>query len=445
MLYESFDGNGMLDSPLSIFRHLRQDPEFAHLTHVWVIADPTVYAQSMGEYARPTRELRVYKSKEYYDRLSTAKYLINNTSFPREFAKRPGQVYVNTWHGIPLKRMGYDFPTARTVPETSCGTWSRRTTSCPRTAYMTDVMYKQAFKLDGIYQGTVVQAGYPRIDGQFLNEPGQAGCARNCATRASRWTSARSSCTPRPGEATPSRPPTSTSRPRAARRGGHAQIDTNRHQVLVKVHQFVYRHATFDWRLQGLLVPNDVPVNSLLGVTDVLVTDYSSLFYDFLAQDKPVVFYAPDLDDYQEGRGSTPLRARGPAPSCAPGRTSPRPPRWLPARHPPSSPDGHGGRPSTRVRSGNSTRRVVDVIFRGLRGDVAIHDGLVSPEKTRVLLYAGGLFRNGITGSLLALLNHIDYSRYDVSIFYNYSSDEVRLGYARQVHPAVRHFPGSER
>ena len=39
VLYESFDGNGMLDSPLSIFCELLQDPDFAELKHVWVIAD----------------------------------------------------------------------------------------------------------------------------------------------------------------------------------------------------------------------------------------------------------------------------------------------------------------------------------------------------------------------------------------------------------------------
>ena len=182
MLYESLDGNGMLDSPLSIFRHLRQDPEFADLTHVWVIADPKVYAQSMGEYDEDPRvSFVVYKSKEYYDRLSTAKYLINNTSFPREFAKRPGQVYLNTWHGIPLKRMGYDLPDGAVGARNILRNLVSADYLVSANSFMTDVMYKQAFKLDGIYQGTVVQAGYPRIDAQFLNEARTGPrCARNC-------------------------------------------------------------------------------------------------------------------------------------------------------------------------------------------------------------------------------------------------------------------------
>lgn len=445
VLYESFDGNGMLDSPLSIFCELLQDPDFAELKHVWVIADAKVYAESMAEYAGHRRVSFVtYKSKEYYDRLSTAKFLINNTSFPREFAKRPGQVYVNTWHGIPLKRMGYDVPDGATGARNILRNLVAADYLVSANAYMTDVMYKQAFKLDGIYRGTVIQAGYPRIDGQFLNEHGQArvreelrakGVAvdeREIILYAPTWR----------GDSFQDPDFDLENLVRLVEEVTR-RIDTNRHQVLVKVHQFVYRRATFDWRLQGLLVPNDVPVNSLLGVTDVLVTDYSSLFYDFLAQDKPVVFYTPDLDDYDEGRGFYAPPSTWPGPvvrtvedlaeelatlaACSSPAVLARRARWT-SEH-------------TGQEDGSSTRRVVDVIFRGLRGDVAIHDGLVSPEKTRVLLYAGGLFRNGITSSLLALLNHIDYSRYDVSIFYNYSSDEVRLGYARQVHPAVRHFP----
>lgn len=38
----------------------------------------------------------------------------------------------------------------------------------------------------------------------------------------------------------------------------------------------------------------------LLTQTDVLITDYSSIYFDFLLTDKPMVFFAPDLDQYRE-------------------------------------------------------------------------------------------------------------------------------------------------
>lgn len=40
-----------------------------------------------------------------------------------------------------------------------------------------------------------------------------------------------------------------------------------------------------------------------MSITDVLISDYSSIFYDFLATGKPVVFYIPDLEEYKNYRG----------------------------------------------------------------------------------------------------------------------------------------------
>ena len=44
-------------------------------------------------------------------------------------------------------------------------------------------------------------------------------------------------------------------------------------------------------------------INDLLLITDVLITDYSSVIFDYLLVDKPIVYYAYDLEDYQGGRG----------------------------------------------------------------------------------------------------------------------------------------------
>ena len=52
-----------------------------------------------------------------------------------------------------------------------------------------------------------------------------------------------------------------------------------------------------------MLVPNELPTNAILGATDVLITDYSSIFFDFLETGRPVAFFAPDLADYSDTRG----------------------------------------------------------------------------------------------------------------------------------------------
>src|ERR1700733_524390 len=57
-------------------------------------------------------------------------------------------------------------------------------------------------------------------------------------------------------------------------------IDTSRYRVLLKVDQRVYDFAAAQPELRDLLVPNDIPTNVALGATDVLLTDYSSIFFD---------------------------------------------------------------------------------------------------------------------------------------------------------------------
>ncbi len=50
-------------------------------------------------------------------------------------------------------------------------------------------------------------------------------------------------------------------------------------------------------------LPGECDIYPILRYADVLVTDYSSVYFDFLALDRPVVFYAYDRDEYEETRG----------------------------------------------------------------------------------------------------------------------------------------------
>ena len=80
-------------------------------------------------------------------------------------------------------------------------------------------------------------------------------------------------------------------------------IDTDKYQVLLKPHQVVYKELKKSGRISDSLIPAFVDTNELLSITDVLISDYSSIFYDFLATGKPVVFYIPDLEEYKNYRG----------------------------------------------------------------------------------------------------------------------------------------------
>ena len=77
------------------------------------------------------------------------------------------------------------------------------------------------------------------------------------------------------------------------------------HVLLVRLHPFVRSALTIDRELDGFVtdVSDHRDINDLLHVTDVLVTDYSSVIYEFALLGRPMVFYAPDLDAYEAERG----------------------------------------------------------------------------------------------------------------------------------------------
>ena len=111
VLYESFSGNGMLDNPEAIFTALLAAADLPHLTHVWALKDLDAYRSTVQRFEKDPRVRFVTMgSHKYFEALARSEYLINNSTFPPEFGKREGQTYLNTWHGTPLKHMGYDIP-----------------------------------------------------------------------------------------------------------------------------------------------------------------------------------------------------------------------------------------------------------------------------------------------------------------------------------------------
>jgi teichoic acid ribitol-phosphate primase len=77
------------------------------------------------------------------------------------------------------------------------------------------------------------------------------------------------------------------------------------HVVLVRLHPFVRSEGVIEPRHQGFAVDvsGHPDINDLLLASDILVTDYSSVIFEYALLDRPMVFFAPDLADYENERG----------------------------------------------------------------------------------------------------------------------------------------------
>ncbi|MFJ3393114.1 CDP-glycerol glycerophosphotransferase family protein [Leifsonia aquatica] len=448
VFYESFSGNGMLDNPEAVFRALLDAPDLQGLTHIWALSDLDQYRSTVEEFAGDGRVSFVrYGSAAYYRALATSEYLVNNATFPPDFSKRPGQVYLNTWHGTPLKRMGYDIEDGALGTANIIRNFVQSDYLLSANPFMSEQMYETAYKLTGIYRGAIVEEGYPRIDRQFLDDAARddvrarlvaAGIPlgdRKIVLYAPTWKGA-----------TFGRPTDDLDELLDHIHSIEEQIDTSRYAVLLKTHQSVHKLAAHRPELQRLLVPNEIPTNLVLGVSDLLISDYSSIFFDFLQTGRPIVFFTPDLADYAGTRGLYFEPEEWPGPVYESAREvgeqiariaadDDRVPEEARARY------ASMQERFTPYEDGHAAERVVDIVFRRARDGYRLRTGLDQDGRQKILLYLGGMRPNGITTSALNLLNNIDHDRYDVSALFSQSRSGASIAKQKQIHPAVRQFP----
>ena len=446
VLYESFAGNGMLCNPEAIFRALLADPSQQQLTHVWALRDLRKYASTIREFDGDKRVRFVkYRSLAYFRALATSGLLVNNATFPEEFGKREGQVYLNTWHGTPLKTMGYDEPLGLHTTRNVIRNFVMADYLLSQSSFMTERMYESAYRLENIYRGTVIEEGYPRTDRQRLTQEERlATVGRLTAVGVTVLPEDKVVLFAPTWKGASFYEPANDVKQLRQQAAALSRALPQGYRVLLKVHQQVYGFARKNKRLRGMLVPNDFATNEVLGITDVLVSDYSSIFFDFLATGRPIVFFTPDLADYTGYRGLYLPAEELPGPRTT---TVEQLARVIVATGTGSENDPlrtHGERYAaarqrfTPFDDGGATERVLDILVRRREGGRARHTRRDGRES--MLIQLGGMRSNGITTSALNLLRSVDHERFDVTAIYNYTERRDPFRNAEAIPANVRRF-----
>lgn len=426
IFYESYSGNGMLCHPEALFRHFLDHPDMENFTHIWVLNDFERYKQVITEF-KDSRNVKFvkYLSKEYYRFLFTSEFLINNVSFPAQFVKRDKQIYINTWHGIPLKKMGYDIKGRAVDSKNVVRNFLASDYIISASKKMTETMYLDAYKLRNIYEGSIIEAGSPRTDHQFgtdeskrevlaeLARHGIDSDGRKVVLYAPTWK----------GSSYFNPHSDATSIANLVEKLEHG-LDSKKYRVLIKAHQVVSEAMDQVPELKKHLVPNTIPTNKILSVSDVLITDYSSIFFDFLNENKPIFFYTPDLENYKQYRDVYF------APSELPGPVLSSELQLIESINSFTSLDlmpqqirdnfSRFKAEFTTHDDGRVSERVANVLLNGPHGSRSGNDLAIS-TKQKVLIYAGGMIPNGITTSVLNLLDNIDYDQFDVTVLCPFS------------------------
>ncbi|HCT0450952.1 TPA: CDP-glycerol glycerophosphotransferase family protein [Staphylococcus pseudintermedius] len=432
ILYQVRDGKSITDSPYATFLGLNAHETFSNYQHIWVVDHPDTlvfYQEKFKVFQNVSFVIK--ESNEYLKALTESKFLINNATFPAYFTKKPEQVYINTWHGTPLKHMGFDVKNNLKGSQNTMKNFLASDYMISPNAHTTNI-FKHAFKLDGLYSGEILEIGYPRID-LTIN---------TTANEAREYLAEHLNLKKNPIILyCPTWRGKNVNDPENSLLNIFEEIKLLNqklpHQVLVKVHPFVYSKAKEMPELKPYLVPDFLDTNQLMPAVDLMITDYSSIFFDFLVTDKPIVFYVPDLDKYQNERGVY-------IDLCAlPGPVADNIQDVITLVSNESYKDADVQEKYAKFKhnfvnyeNGSVTERLIESVF--LNQQDTSSKNASHHQKEKILLYPGGMKHNGITTSVINLLANINYDKYDVTVFTNNTNNVEQLNNLQSLNDNVR-------
>lgn len=290
VLFLSFGGKGLSDSPFSIFSAMLEDPDFDDYKFIWAV-DKSVDTD-LFDYPR-TKFISTDKPS-YFKYLFQSKIWITNTTVSRglKIKKPRNVVYINTWHGTPFKKIGNDVD--------GTGVFSGKSKSI---ALLNDPCYlvqsdyeKQIFvNAFGTLEQSIYLTGLPRNDELknidqnevvLLKETLNINTEKKVILFAPTFKEYK---TYDYFEEKKSMIDKLSDKYFILYRGHHAASDSKKYDEI--------HNSSF------LNVSNYPNLNELFKISDVVITDYSSLCVDFAILNRPIYFITPDFEEYKNKRG----------------------------------------------------------------------------------------------------------------------------------------------
>lgn len=334
-------------------------------------------------------------SLRYYRLLAQVRYLFTDTSLPRAYIKKDGQILVNTWHGTPLKKMGKYNLTERH----SMGNIQRNLLFSDYLVFPNDYMREtmlESYNIDTSFRGEALCAGYPRNSVFFRPQQAQQlreqlfPKKRRVAVYMPTWKAENM------GE-------TLDSSLRALRKT-LLEIDAllqDDQLLLVRLHPLVGASADLSGFAHIRPFPKQLEAYEVLAACDVLITDYSSVFFDFACSGKHILLFTPDEREYDAQRGFYFELSQ------LPFRRVVTPAELTAALELPVSYDAAAFQQRFCTYDGpDSADRILRHVLNG--EDTCKVVRCQPSGKRRVLFYCGGLLQNGLTASFKNLLSQID-------------------------------------
>ncbi len=229
--------------------------------------------------------------------LATAKFLITNYRFPTYFCKREGQVIMNTWHGTPLKSLGKHMNNGLR----DLGNVQSQFLACDYLLYpnmYTKAKMFDAFQLNELFQQKALVSGYPcnsiffdrTYEKQLRAALGLQG--KKVVVYMPTWRGQSTAAMDRSYQATM----------KEILSDIDEQID-NETVLFVKMHNLASRAIGLTGYKHIRPFPDNLEIYYFLNIADILITDYSSVLFDFANTRKEIILFSYDEEEYVTERG----------------------------------------------------------------------------------------------------------------------------------------------
>ena len=348
VLFESHMGKQYSDSPKYIYEEmLRENKKYKY---IWSLEQP-----ESVEVPGPAIKVKKHSLKHYYY-LVRSKFWIDNQGIAHLTKKKKGQVYVQTWHGTPLKKMGYD---QKTLPgeaelkrlKVQTNAWDYFVSPNP---YSTEI-FRRAFR----YPGDIIESGYPRNDIlrhqpqdviQKVRDQLQIDAGKKVVLYAPTFRDWN---------------PNSFQRTLEDIQTLSQQVDEDS-IVLLRLHYLLSNMISQHNMPTNIVnVSNYQDIQELYLISDMLITDYSSVMFDFALLKRPIILYSYDLEEYVSRRGTYfDLEEKAPGPIC---RSIDEVIQFI--NHPETLDDyqqelARFADEFGKLEVGNAARKVIDIVFK---------------------------------------------------------------------------------
>lgn len=290
IVFESGVGRQVSDAPREIYDKLVETDKGKY-KKVWAYN---------GTKPMTDKNTKVVKrlSPAYYYYLATSKYWVNNQSFPYYVTARKNTKYLQTWHGTPLKRMLFDLDEIHGRDEGYVDRVTQAknqwTTLLAQSDYAEE-KFKSAFN----YSQEVLKVGYPRNDVLFRDTKEQEERLKAMLNISEE----KKVILYAP-----------TFRDDAEKKGNKFAVDLKidfenfinklgeDYVLLLRFHVIASGKVKIPLEYSDRIknVSNYPEIQDLYKISECLITDYSSVFFDYMNLKRPMIFYAYDLENYEQ-------------------------------------------------------------------------------------------------------------------------------------------------